>query len=143
MKIKTLFTLFTSLVLAAHCTFAAEEPTELEKEMKAMNKALRTLKRQIADPTKKDANLELLTAIKKSVEASHKLEPAKTKSIPEAERKAYVEKYKEQVGALDKTFDKLAAAIKADKADEAKTLMDELGKLKEKGHKDFTDEEEK
>lgn len=141
MKLKYFLTLLITAALSCHVAFAADDDTELAKEMKAMNKSLRTLKRQAADPAKKEDNLALLTLIKKSMENSHKLEPMKTKDVPPAEKEAYLAKYHEQMRELTKSFDELEAALKADKADEAKKILDKLQQQKEKGHKDFAPEE--
>ena len=140
MKLKSLLTL--SLTLALGSTFAfAEEDTPLTKEMKTVNKNLRTLKRQVEDASKKDENLGLITAAKKAIEASLKLEPAKTKEVPAGEKAAYVDKYKAQMSDLGKTFDELETAVKAGKADDAKKIFEKLSEQKEKGHKDFAPDE--
>ncbi len=141
MKLKTLLTVLTTLAFALTSGFAAEEDTPLTKEMKAMNKALRTLKKQAADPAKKDDNLGLVAGIKKNLDASVKLEPAKTKDVPAADKAAYLDKYKAQMADLAKTFDEIEAALKADKPDDAKKALEKLSDQKEKGHKDFGGDE--
>lgn len=139
MKLKTLLTLLTTVVIG--CTAAiAEDDTQLAKEMKVINKNLRTLKRQIEDTSKKDENLALLADIKKATEASTNLEPAKAKGVPAGDKAAYIEKYKKQMADLGKTFADLETAIKDGKADEAKKAFEKLSEQKEMGHKDFTDE---
>jgi hypothetical protein len=142
MKIKTLLTLLATAALSLNAAFA-EEDTALAKEMKTVNKSLRTLKRQIGDASKKDENLQLLATIKKSVEASLKLEPAKTKDQPAGEKAAYVEKYKKEMADLGKSFDEVEAAVKADKPDDAKKAFEKLSEQKEKGHKDFGADDDK
>lgn len=140
MKLKSLLTLALTIAMSSSIAFA-EEDTPLMKEMKVINKNLRTLKRQTADPAKKQENLALLAAIKKSSLTSHDLEPAKTKDVPAGEKEAYLKKYHAQMRDLSKTFDELEAAIKADKSDEAAKLFEKLSEQKEKGHKDFAPEE--
>lgn len=141
MKMKSLLTLALTLAFGCTAAFAAEDDTPLTKEMKTMNKSLRALKKQVADATKKDDNLALVATIKKSLDAAAKLEPAKTKEVPAAEKTAYLDKYKAQMTDLAKTYDELEAAIKADKADDVKKALDKLSEQKEKGHKDFAPEE--
>ncbi len=141
MKLKSLLTLALTLVVSSTMSFAAEEDTPLAKEMKTVNKNLRTLKRQVEDASKKDENLGLIAAAKKSIEASLKLEPAKTKDVPAGEKAAYLDKYKAQMTELAKTFDALETAVKDGKADDAKKIFEKLGEEKEKGHKDFAPEE--
>ena len=87
MKLKSLLTLALTLALGSSVAFA-EEDTALTKEMKVVNKNLRTLKRQVEDASKKDENLGLIAASKKAIENSLKLEPAKTKDVPAAEKPA-------------------------------------------------------
>jgi len=140
MKLKALLTALTALVVGA--TFAvAEEDTPLSKEMSAMNKALRTVKRQAADPAKKADNLELIGKIKEHIAASLKFEPAKTKDQPADNKPKYLDKYKEQMAGLDKAVDELKAAIEAGNGEAATKVFEKLGEIKEKGHKDFAPEE--
>ena len=142
MKIKALLTLLATLAIGFHSAIAADDDTPLAKNMSAMNKSLRTLKRQIADTAKKDENVAMLEKIKTSLDEAAKLQPKKTKDVPEAEKAAYVEKYKTQIGELKKTFDTIETAVKAGKLDDAKALFDKLAEQKEKGHKDFGADDE-
>jgi hypothetical protein len=137
MKLKSLLTLAITLAVGFTAAIAAEDDTPLAKEMKAMNKSLRTLKRQVADASKKDENVALIAEIKKNLDASIKLEPAKTKEVPAAEKTAYLDKYKQQMTDLSKAFDELDAAVKAGKGDAAAAIFEKLSQSKEKGHKDF------
>ncbi len=132
---KTFLTLASALVFAVSAIGAEKEESPLHKEMKVINKSLRTLKRQVADPAKKDDNLQLLATIRKSTKAAHDMEPAKTKD--QSDKAAYITKYKEQMTQLDKTFEEVETAIKADKPDDAKKSLEKLSDIKEKGHKDF------
>ena len=142
MKLKVLLTSLIALTIGFQASVRAEDDTPLAKNMSGMNKALRTLKRQIADASKKDENVAMVEKIKTSIAEAAKLEPKKTKDIPAAEKAAYLEKYKKQMGDLGKTFDEIEAALKAGKADDAKALFDKLAEQKEKGHKDFGADDE-
>ncbi len=133
---RILLTIVSTFALAAG-VFAADEDTPLTKEMTALNKNLRTLKRQIADGSKKEENLKLIDTIKKHFDTAKDMEPASTKDQPADKKAAYVAKYKEEIAATVKDFDALAEAVKGDKADEAKTILDKLQKDKEQGHKDY------
>lgn len=136
MKLKTLLTTLVALAIGATAVIA-DEDTPLSKEMSALNKALRTLKRQAADPAKKADNLALVATMKEKLAASLKYEPAKTKDQPAAEKPAYLEKYKKQMADLDKAIDELKAAIEAGNADAATKVFEKFADIKEKGHKDF------
>lgn len=140
MKMKSLLAFVSAFAVAATLA-VADEDTPLSKEMSAMNKALRTLKKSATDPAQKAANVAAIEKMKAAVAASAKLEPAKTKDQPAAEKAAYLEKYKKQMGDLEKAFDELKAAV--EKGDET-TIMaafEKLSELKEKGHKDFAPDE--
>jgi cytochrome c556 len=141
MKLKSLLTLALTLAIGGSMAFAADDDTPLLKEMKTINKNLRTLKRQVEDASKKDENLALVAASRKAIEASLKLEPMKTKDVPAADKAAYLDKYKAQMNDLAKSYADLETAVKDGKADEAKKIFEKLSEQKEKGHKDFAPEE--
>jgi hypothetical protein len=142
MKLKSLLTLVAVLAVGFNfAAMAADDDTPLAKAMKIVNKNIRTMKRQIDDPAKKDDNLALIAASKKSLDECMKLEPAKTKDVPAGDKAAYLDKYKAQMKDVAKTFDDLETAVKAGKTDDAKKLFEKLSDEKEKGHKDFNPDE--
>jgi soluble cytochrome b562 len=140
MKMKSLLAFVSAFAVAASLA-VAEEDTPLSKEMAAMNKALRSLKKSVNDPAEKAANLAAIDKMKANVTASAKLEPAKTKDQPAAEKAAYIEKYKKQMADLEKAFDELRAAVDKGDTNAAQTAFEKLSDLKEKGHKDFAPDE--
>jgi hypothetical protein len=133
MKLKTLVTLFSAVAFSLSAIGADETP--LSKEMSTMNKNLRTVKRQLGDPAKKENNLELIGKVKTALDAAHKLEPRKTKD--QTDKPAYTKKYQEEMIELGKAVGELEAAIKVDSKDDADKAMKKIYELKEKGHKDF------
>ena len=139
MKLKPLLTFVATLAVGANFA-TAEEDTPLSKEMSAMNKSLRTLKRQVADPAKKADNVALVDEMKKRVEAATKFEPAKTKDQPAADKSKYLEEYKKQLGDLGKLIDELKAAVDKGDAPGAQAIFDKLADSKEKGHQKFAPE---
>src|SRR5215213_3384800 len=140
MKLKSLLTAVAALAVGA--SFAvADEDTPLAKEMSAFNKSLRTLKKQVSDPGKKADNLAIVGKLKSSVEASKKLEPAKTKDQPAGDKAAYLDKYRAQLSEVEKTLDTLKTAIDKGDAAAAQEAFDKLSDQKEKGHKDFNPDE--
>ena len=143
MKLKSLLTLAAVLAVGLNFSMAADDDTPLAKEMKIVNKSIRTMKRQIDDASKKDDNLGLIATAKKSLDECLKLDPAKTKDIPAGEKAAYLDKYKAEMKEVAKTFDDLEAAVKAGKTDDAKKIFEKLADEKEKGHKDFNPDSDK
>ncbi len=142
MKLKTLVTLAAALLVSSGATFAApDEDTPLAKEMSAMNRAWRKLKKQAADPAQKDSSLELIKTMKEHCEAAMKFEPAKTKDQPAAEKPAYLEKYKEMTTNLAKVYDEIKDAIEKGENDKIAALIEKVGDMKEKGHEKFAPDE--
>ena len=78
-----------TLVLTLGATAFAED-TPMEKEMNAMNKAYKALKKTLTDPASKDANLKLIAEIKKTTEASSKMEPKTAADQPAAGKADYL-----------------------------------------------------
>jgi Cytochrome b562 len=144
MKITTtLLTVASSLILAFGAVAADNDETPLYKEMNAANKDLRKLKKQVADATKKDDNIKLVEDIRKHFDTAKDMEPAATKDQPADKKAAYLAKYKEEIDSVSKDWAALEDAIKADKTDDAKTLLEKLAKDKEQGHKDFNPDSDK
>ena len=112
------------------------EDTPMEKEMSAMNKAYKALKKTIDDPAQKAENLKQIEIIKKTTENSTKMDP-KTAADKGAGKAAYLEKFKAQMADFAKEVAKLEAAVNAGNAAEAKASFDKLNDLKKKGHEEF------
>ena len=140
MKMKSLLAFVSAFALAASLA-VAEDDTPLAKEMSAMNKSLRALKKTANDPAQKAANIAAVDKMKANIAASTKLEPAKTKDQPAAEKTAYVEKYKAQMVDLDKALDELKGSIDKGDIEAIAKSFEKLADLKEKGHKDFAPDE--
>src|SRR3954462_8742338 len=95
MKLKLLLTFVSTLALSFSALAAPADETPLSKEMTTMNKSLRTIKRQIADPAKKAENLELVGKVKAGIDKAHELSPKTTEK--QADKAAYTKKYKEEM----------------------------------------------
>ncbi len=125
-----------ALVLTLGATAFGDE-TPMEKEMSAMNKAYKALKKTIADPASKDANLKLIAEIKKTTETSTKMEPKTAADQPAAGKAAFLEKFKAQMAAFSKEVAALEAAVTAGNTAAAEASFAKLNDLKKKGHEDF------
>ena len=128
-----------ALVLTLGFTAHAED-TPMEKEMGAMNKAYKALKKSIEDPAQKAENLKLIAEIKKTTETSAKMEPKSTADQPAAAKAAYLEKFKAQMADFAKEVAAIEAAINSGNTAAAKASFDKLNELKKKGHDDFKKE---
>jgi hypothetical protein len=125
-----------AIVLSLGVTAFAED-TPMEKEMSAMNKAYKALKKSVEDPAAKAENLKLIADIKKTTETSSKMEPKTVADQPAAAKPAYLEKYKAQMAEFAKEVAALEAAVTAGNTAAAKASFDKLNELKKKGHEDF------
>jgi hypothetical protein len=145
MKITTtaFLALASTLIFSGAALGASDDETPLYKEMNAANKDLRKLKKQVTDASKKDENIKLVEDIRKHFDATKDMEPAATKDQPADKKAAYLAKYKESIDGVSKDWAALEDAIKADKADDVKKLIEKLAKDKEDGHKVFNPDSDK
>ena len=108
--------------------------------MERMNKAYKILKKQVADPSKKEANLEAISSLKKNAADSAGGVPEKIESIPQADRAKFIEQYKAAISELVGQIEKLEKALREDRFQDAQKELDEIGKLKREGHSAFIEE---
>jgi soluble cytochrome b562 len=116
---------------------AAPEENAIEDQMETMGSAFKKLRRQVPDPAQNASSLELVAKLRKASVAAQPLTPEKAAKIPEADRARFVAAYAEKMTALIAEIDKLEAALKADKNDEAATALARLGELQKEGHREF------
>ena len=139
MKLKNLFTLLAACAIAVPAF--AEEDTPLTKEMEKLNKAIKAIKRNVADAGQKDANLAKLAEAKAANTAALKFEPAKTKDVPAAEKAKFLSGYKTAMEEAGKSLDALKTALEGGKTDDAKALLEKLDGQKKDGHKKYKAED--
>ncbi len=113
------------------------EETELDNKMSAMNGAFKKLRRQIADPAANASSLELVAKLLKASEESAALTPAKTETLPEADRAKFNADYAAKMAAFIDEVKKLEAALKADDNTTAAAILKQLGDLQKQGHRTF------
>lgn len=144
-KIPLLLTLATAMAFSftAVAADSDKDDTPLAKEMSAMNKTFRTLKKQVADEAKKDDNVALIEKIKKHIATAKDLEPATTKDVAADKKAEFLDKYKHEMDELAKTYDSLEESIKAGTADESKKILEKLNDEKKEGHKNFKADDDK
>ena len=139
MKLYRLFACALSAV-ALSVSASAAESTPLEDQMEKLNKALKLVKRNLADASAKDANLAKIADAKAAIAEAKKLEPAMTKTIPAAQKEKFVADYRASIDETAKALDELKAAIEGGKSDEAAKIMEKLDLQKKEGHKKFQEE---
>lgn len=114
-----------------------EPDTELGKAMETLNKAWRKLRKQAGDSASNASSLELVATIKAETDKALTLQPDKAKDLPEAERPAYVEKYKEEMKKFIGKIDQLAADFKANDNAAATARIKEIIAVQREAHKEF------
>lgn len=115
----------------------ADEDTPLEGQMKILARGTRQLSLQLADPAKQQENIALLETLKKAATGSESLDPARTKTIPEAGRPAFLASYKAELEKLKSAFDQVEQAVKAGDYAKAQSLSAQINPIKKEGHSKF------
>jgi soluble cytochrome b562 len=141
MNIRTSFCLIATLAIltGSHCR--AEKDGDLERDMETMNKAFKTLKRQVADPAQKTANLEAIARLKKSAVAARDCVPEKAETIPQAGRAKFIADFQTSISELVAQIDKLEKAVQENRIQDAQKEIDEINELKREGHSTFAGKE--
>jgi soluble cytochrome b562 len=104
---------------------------EIEKEMTALRKSLKKTEENAA-------SAKSVESIKHHAMECIALIPAMAKDIPEPQRAKFSADYKKDMEVFVTEVDKLAAAVKAGKNDEAQEIHKNLKKLEDTGHEKYT-----
>ena len=112
--------------------------TELEKQMEVIDKGMKALRKLLKKPEENAASLKTIGDIKQAAAASKEQIPAMTATLPEGERKKFAEDYKKDMDAFIAEVDKLEAAVKANKNEDAVEIHKKLKEMEEAGHDKFT-----
>ena len=111
--------------------------SELEKEMKNINKNAKALKHTVGDPSKKSESLAAVGQMLKSAEKAKTLTPEKAAKIPEAQRPQFVADFRTHIDGLIEQLKKIEADLTAGKTDNAKADFEKVFELKRAGHEKF------
>ncbi len=126
------------LLAPATSVRAADDETELAKQMEVMEKGLKKLRKSLKSSGENPASLETIAEVRKAGVAAKALVPAMASSVPEAERAKFVEAYQKDMDVFIAQVDKLGAAVKAGKNDEAQTIFKTFKKMEDDGHEKYT-----
>jgi soluble cytochrome b562 len=105
--------------------------------MKQMNGAMRRLRDQIGDASKKEDNLKLIGDMERGAVAAKNATPKKLRDVPEAERPAKAEKFRRDLITLTRKLLDIEQNIMDGKNDAAKKGLEELTKIRDEEHKYF------
>ncbi len=117
--------------------------TELAKDMDKINRAVRTLRKQINDASQNESSLALVATIHDAAVAADKETPAWTADQPQADQAKFVDDYHAKMKDFIGDVDKLTDALKAGDNAAAAKLFAGLGQDEKAGHKQFRKPEEK
>ena len=111
-------------------------PETVKSGMSLMNRGLRTLKKQIADPTKKDENLKLIGDVERGCVIAKNATPERQLNAVEdkAKRDETAIAYRRQLLKVLSKLVKMETAVMDGKNDEASATLDEIVKLRDEGH---------
>jgi hypothetical protein len=115
-------------------------PQSAEGAMKSMNRALRTLKAQIADKAKKDENLQLINDMQRGAigaKAAKLSDNVLDSAKDDAGKAQLLTKYRRQMLALTRTLLDVESNLLDDKFDAAKADLDKAIKMRDDGHKEL------
>jgi soluble cytochrome b562 len=136
-----LLSIFLALPLALHAQDDGPK-TPLAKEMQGIAKDFRSLRKMVGNPAQKDAAVQLVKDMEAHAAKARDLEPAKTKSIPPADKDQFVSDYKKSIDGLIGDMQKLEQAVSAGQTADATSLMDKIQSDKREGHHKFNAEDE-
>jgi soluble cytochrome b562 len=122
---------------------AAEDKTDLEKQMDIINKAFRKLRGQIKDASQNAASIALVGQIHDAATAALDLTPKKEKDLPDADQAKFHADFQAGLKDFITQVDALTAALTANDNDQAATLLQQLGQTERKDHKQFKKVEKK
>lgn len=132
----------STVLLAASPQDEEEEHSELEEHMELIEGAVKSLRRSLRDPEKREQSLELISQLQAATVTSKALIPRMVESLPEAERAAFLTGYREMmVDFLDHQLD-LERALLAGDVEAAKAAFKPVHDMEDEGHERFTEDEE-
>jgi cytochrome c556 len=120
-----------------------DEQTELGDHMEKLSGAYKRLGREVADPAKNEDSLKQIAIIREQAEAALKLQPAKTADLPADQREKFVAGFHDKMKSFIDDVNKVEAALKAGKNEEAKQLLGTLKQDQREGHKEYQKKKDK
>ena len=111
--------------------------TALEDQMSAMNKAWRSIRRQIKAPAKNDSTLEYVAKGKKAAQKSVELTPILAKEKSGADKKNFMTGYQKMMQKTVDMIGDLEAALKAGDNAKAGEIVGKINDARKKGHEKY------
>jgi soluble cytochrome b562 len=114
-----------------------EKKTELELRMERIGKALRKLRKQVADPAQNDSSLQLIATMQDAAKEALQFNPAKADDLPADQRPKFDEDFRAGINQLIDKLSALKDAVAAGKNDDAAKLVAGIVDFEKKEHKEF------
>ena len=111
--------------------------TPLEKVMDKMGKAFRKLRGEAKAGAFSDDAVGLVATMKEAATEAKKLEPLKTKDLPEDKRAEFVADFRGDLDKFAAKLDQLSAELKAGDTAAALKSVDQLAKTMKSDHEEF------
>lgn len=119
-----------------------EKHTALEDEMSAMNKAWRSIRRQIKDPAKNASTLALVAKVKKSALEAAELTPMLAEEMSGDEKKKFMEGYQKAMKRTVGLIGQLEAALKSGDNEGAQEIVGKINDARKHGHEKYKPEDD-
>lgn len=113
------------------------EHTPLEDQMSAMNKAWRSIRRQIKDPSKNESTLELVAKVKKAAQKSVGLTPILAKEKSGAAKEKFMAGYQKGMKRTVGLIGELEAALKKGDNAGAEAIVGKINDARKHGHDNY------
>jgi len=143
-----MLTVLVGLALATTVARADKhQPTEgqpllLEDHMGEMNRALRRLKRLLADPEKTEESLVLVATIQQHALPAKAMVPTMAQDVEPAKRKAFVTAYRRQMIGLVQALLTLEDQLLSGQGQLALETYGNIRRIQKEGHHSFRKKEE-
>ncbi len=118
------------------------EHTALEDQMSAMNKAWRSIRRQIKDPAKNASTIALVAKVKKAARESVKLDPILAGEKSGDAKKKFLAGYQKSMKKTVGLIEELEAALKAGNNTAAQEIVGKINDARKHGHDKYKPEDD-
>ena len=117
--------------------------TELDKKMEVMDEGMKKLKRTLRKADQNPQSLKVIAEVTDAASAARDLTPAKAASLPEADRKKFIDDYRKGMTHLIETMDQMKKAVTDGDNKKAMELHKLLKQQEEDGHDAFMESDDK
>ena len=110
--------------------------------MSAMNKAWRSIRRQIKDSSKNESTLALVAKVKKAAQESTKLTPIRAGDFSGDEKKKFMEGYQRAMKRTTGLISQLEAALESDDNAGGEEIVAKINDARKHGHEKYKPEDD-